>query len=157
MNTNLATAADLPHVMTALRGLAVDLGDPFNATAAQVAAALFGPQPIVRAQLAMQGDAVMGLAYYSAMFSTSLGAAGCYVSDLWTAPDARGQGLGARLLGAVARDATQVWDAQFIKLAAYHDSTPALAFYAKLGFERLTGETALRLNGAGMRALGESR
>jgi len=150
-----ATPADMPHVMSALRALADDLGDAFNATTAQVEAALFGPHPIVRAQLALGAGQVLGLAYYSPMFSTSLGAGGCYVSDLWTAPAARGQGLGVQLLGAVARDAGAVWQAQFIKLAAYSDNSAALAFYTKLGFESLTGETALRLTADRLQALGE--
>jgi len=153
---HLAKPADMPHVMAGLQGLAADLGDPFNASAAQVEAALFGANPMVRAQLALQGDNVLGLAYYSPMFSTMLGAGGCYVSDLWAAQAARGQGLGARLLAAVARDSGAVWQAKFIKLAAYVDNAPALAFYEKLGFEHLSGETALRLNESAMRALGET-
>lgn len=144
---------DLPLVMAGLRGLAADLGDPFRASESLIETALFGPMPIVRAQLALAGAQLRGLAYYSPMFSTMLGMAGCYVSDLWTAPDARGTGLGARLLGAVARDVRADWQAGFIKLAAYRDNAPALAFYERLGFERMEGEMALRIAGPALATL----
>lgn len=149
-----AAPADLPHVMAALRGLAADLGDAFNATEPQIEQALFGPAPTARAQLAI-GDGPMGIAFYTPMFSTMLGTAGCYVSDLWTAPATRGQGLGARLLAAVARDAGQHWQAGFIKLAAYTDNAAALAFYDRLGFERLGAEQALRITGSALQRLKE--
>ena len=148
-----AAPRDLPGVMAALRALATDLGDPFNATEAQVEKALFGPEPTARAQLAMQGKRMVGLAFYSPMFSTMLGTAGCYVSDLWTHRDTRGQGLGVQLLGAVQRDSAADWHGAFVKLAAYGDNAQALAFYRKLGFETLAHEHALRLSGAALKAL----
>ncbi|MEX0969835.1 MAG: GNAT family N-acetyltransferase [Paracoccaceae bacterium] len=152
-----AQAGDLAAVLQGLRALAADLGDGFNATGAQVQQALFGPHPAARAQLAFQGGALVGLAYYSPMFSTMLGGAGCYVSDLWSHESARGQGLGARLLAAVQADAAADWAGAFIKLAAYKDNAAALAFYRKLGFEVLGDEHALRLSGAALQALKDPR
>ncbi len=151
-----AKAEDLEDVMLGLQSLAADLGDAFNASAAQVKNALFGPHPIVRAQLAYHGAALVGLAYYAPMFSTLLGTAGCYVSDLWSHKTARGQGLGVQLLAAVQADAAATWNGGFIKLAAYRDNAAALAFYRKLGFEVLADEHALRLSGAALRALGDA-
>ena len=84
-----------------------------------------------------------------------LGCGGAYVSDLWTAPAARGQGLGARLLASVARDTSKVWQAGFIKLAVYHDNPRAVAFYQRLGFDQLDEESAMRISGAALASLGE--
>lgn len=142
--------------MLGLQSLAADLGDAFNASAAQVQNALFGPHPATRAQLAFEGEVLVGLAYYSPMFSTMLGTAGCFVSDLWSHKTARGQGLGVLLLAAVQADAAADWGGGFIKLAAYRDNAAALAFYRKLGFEVLGDEHALRLSGAALRALGDA-
>jgi ribosomal protein S18 acetylase RimI-like enzyme len=84
------------------------------------------------------------------------GGAGVYVSDLWVAPEARGSGLGRRLLGAVREDADRVWGVCFLKLAAYVDNPASLAFYARLGFLHHEHERYLTLDAAGLAALGET-
>lgn len=99
----------------------------------------------------------MGAALFSPVFSTNLGCAGVYVSDLWVSADARGQSLGKRLLANVADQATQLWQAGFIRLIAYTDNQRALAFYAQLGFKKSTDETGLTLRGDRFHDLGECR
>jgi uncharacterized protein (DUF849 family) len=95
----------------------------------------------------------LGAALFSPVFSTVRGGAGAYVSDLWVAPEARGQALGTALLAAVAERTRSDWNASFIKLISYSDNDEALRFYARLGFAPLRGETGLTLSGAPLAAL----
>lgn len=150
------TPESLPLLQSCLRKLAVDLGDAHTASEATLHAALFGPSPACHALLALQDTRVLGAALFSPVFSTVKGGAGAYVSDLWVAPEARGQALGTALLAAVARAARDEWNAGFIKLISYSDNDNALRFYARLGFAPLRGETGLTLSGAPLAALAQA-
>lgn len=142
-----ATEDDLPLLDQALRALSADLGDAHVADRATLGHAGFGPDPSFRALLALSGDALCGVAMFSPVFSTVMGAPGLYVSDLWVAPPGRGEGLGGRLLAAAATHAAALWDARFMKLAVYDGAPRARAFYDRLGFTPATGETVMRLDG----------
>jgi GNAT superfamily N-acetyltransferase len=144
-----AGPGDAGLLAAGLERLSADLGDAHRMDAAGLAAAFAAPIPPFRAVVA--GDT--GLALYSPVFSTVSGGAGAYVSDLWVARDARGGGLGRRLLAAVARDAAESWGAIYLTLAVYDTSPEARAFYDRLGFSPLLGETRLRLEPARMDAL----
>jgi ribosomal protein S18 acetylase RimI-like enzyme len=82
-----------------------------------------------------------------------MASAGVYVSDLWVADTARGQGLGKRLLSAVAEDAGTVWNAGYLKLAVYDDNDGARAFYDRLGFAPMADETIMLLDRSGFETL----
>ena len=114
---------------------------------------LVQPVLFINALLALQDAHVLGAALFSPVFSTVRGGAGAYVSDLWVAPEARGQALGTALLAAVAGLSRSDWNASFIKLVSYSDNNEALRFYARLGFASLRGETGLTLSGAPLAAL----
>ncbi|PWE33238.1 GNAT family N-acetyltransferase [Maritimibacter sp. 55A14] len=148
-----AGARDAEALNAALAQLSAALGDPHLANAAALARACFGPEPAAHALLAEAGAEVMGVALYSPLMSTARGRAGVFVSDLWVADAARGRGLGPRLLAAVAADAGARWDAGFLKLAVYHSTPRARAFYDRLGFLPATGETVMTLAGAPFDAL----
>jgi ribosomal protein S18 acetylase RimI-like enzyme len=152
-----AGAADAGRLNKALRYLSHDIGDTHGATADMLARAGFGDHPVFRAQLAEMEGEVVGAALYSPVFSTVRASAGVYVSDLWVSPAARGQGLGRRLLKAVAADAGEVWDAGYLKLAVYDDNADAQAFYDRLGFTAAGGETILTLDETGLAALKDDR
>jgi ribosomal protein S18 acetylase RimI-like enzyme len=122
-------AAGLAH-------LSAELGEPHRMDAAHLAAAMRRPEPAFRALIA----GTRGLVLYSPVFSTVTGGAGAYVSDLWVAPEARGGGLGRRLLAAAARDAAARWGAIHLTLAVYDDSAQARGFYARLGFAPIPGQ-----------------
>lgn len=153
----LAGAEDTGRLDTALRHLSSAIGDDHRATAGMLRDAGFGENPAFRALLAEDEDGVVGAALYSPVFSTVRAGAGVYVSDLWVSETARGQGLGRRLLQAVAGDARKVWKAQFLKLIVYDDNPRALAFYDRLGFAASTGEIILTLDKAGLAALKDDR
>lgn len=148
-----ADAVDMARLNEALRRLSDDIGDAHAGTAELLEQAGFGDHPAFRALLAESGGEIVGAALYSPVFSTVRAGAGAYVSDLWIAPQARGRGLGRRLLAAVADDAVTVWDAVFLKLAVYDDNEGARAFYDRLGFAASSGETTMTLDNKGLAAL----
>ncbi len=92
------------------------------------------------------GEAV-GAALVSPVFSTSKGAAGVYVSDLWVAASTRGSGLGRRLLREVATFGESRWRARFLKLTVYADNARARAFYEHLGFAFAEADQTMLLAG----------
>jgi ribosomal protein S18 acetylase RimI-like enzyme len=140
----LAGSDDMPEVMAGLRALATDLNDPFNASEARVAQALFGPQAYGFALLA----AGRGLALCSPIFSTFQGATTVYVSDLWVADAARGQGLGRALLAAAGQEGRARWQADALRLTVYDDNARAMAFYQRLGFALRDRDRIAALTGA---------
>ena len=71
-------------------------------------ARLLDPAEPMEALVAEQDGRLLGLAHIIFHRSTTLLADTCYLQDLFTAPDARGRGIGRRLIEAVyarARDA----------------------------------------------------
>ena len=148
-----AEAEDAERLNEALSHLSGEIGDDHGGTAAMLRKAGFGDYPAFRALLAESRAEVVGAALYSPVFSTVRAGAGVYVSDLWVSGEARGQGLGRRLLKAVAADAQAVWSARFLKLVVYDDNAAARGFYDRLGFVASAGETTLILSAPGLAAL----
>ena len=99
-----ATPADVPLVLSFIRELAVyeRLAAQVSASEADLAAALFGPRPYAEVVFACLEGAPVGFALFFHNFSTFLGKPGIYLEDLFVRPQARGRGVGRRLL-AVAR------------------------------------------------------
>jgi ribosomal protein S18 acetylase RimI-like enzyme len=140
-----AGGPDLPALDAGLRALSAETGDTHRASPEALQAGLFGPAACSHALLA-EGDATLiGLGLFTPLFSTTRGGAGVYLSDLWVAPDARGNGIGAALLAAVARDAHDRWRAGFMRLAVHDDNAAARRLYERLGFGPVAGETGLVL------------
>lgn len=145
---------DLSLLDTALRALSKELGDQHPATIPFLEQAGFGPTPAYYALLAVDGsDTLCGAVVFSPAVSTTLAATGCFISDLWVAHTARGDGLGRRLLLQAAEVSKAKWGADYLKLAVYDGSSEARAFYTKLGFAARKGETTLLLNDSGLSAL----
>lgn len=149
----IARRTDVARLDAALNRLSEDLGDAHAASVADLERFGFGVAPAFQALLAERGEETLGCAVYSPVFSTIRAAPGLYVSDLWISREARGLGLGRRLLGAAARAAEAAWGARFLKLTVYDDNHPAQAFYDRLGFHRDARETPLTLDAAGFDSL----
>jgi ribosomal protein S18 acetylase RimI-like enzyme len=150
-----AAASDIAVLHAGLSALSGEIGDPHLATLEQLRDALFGPSAVARALVAedRNGD-VAGLVLFTPLFSTARGGAGVYVSDIWVARDMRGHAVGAELLAAVAAAAADLWGAVFMKLAVHDDNAKARAFYDRLGFSTIPGETVLVLSGTDLQSLG---
>lgn len=143
MQIDEVTPPTLPVLERGLRALAVDLSDPYTLPPDSLHEALFGAEPRCRGVVAAEGAEPRGIALFSPVMSTMLGAPGIYVSDLWVAAEARGARLGQRLLAKAVR----LSDARFVRLAVYAENTGATAFYDRLGFQPRTGETIMHLSG----------
>ncbi|SDU14495.1 GNAT family N-acetyltransferase [Stappia sp. ES.058] len=141
-----ATAGDAERLNAALSELSQTIGDAHEADAGALLRHGFNDVPAFSALIAETdaGD-LRGALLCSPVFSTTYGGAGVYVSDLWVSDDARGQGLGRRLLAAATEMAPESWDVRFLKLAVYDDNPRAAAFYDRLGFRDDPRETVLRL------------
>ena len=148
----VTTEADLILLDRALRALSADLGDSHLAGLDALRAGLMGDTPAAYGLLAVTHD-LIGAALYSPVFSTALGAAGVYVSDLWVDSAARGRGLGRTVLAEVARRAGTGWGAEWMTLAVYGHSTASRLFYERLGFVPQDRVTQMRLPQAGFERL----
>lgn len=131
-----ATPADVPALMTLIKALAdyEQLSHQVTGTAADLAAALFGPRPYAEAALAWVGGQPVGLVLFFYNFSTFLMKPGLYLEDIFVQPDYRGQGIGKALLVylgqlALARGCGRLdWN-------VLDWNTPAIAFYQRMGAE----------------------
>ncbi|MCK7610846.1 GNAT family N-acetyltransferase [Roseibium sediminicola] len=137
-------AARLHHALTRL---SADMGDTHAASLDTLLRHGFSQTPAFFALLATRGEQTVGALVASPVFSTTRGGAGLYVSDLWVAAEARGAGLGPRLLAAALDHAPESWTVTFLKLAVYHDNPDARRFYERLGFEPRQDETVFDLQG----------
>jgi GNAT superfamily N-acetyltransferase len=99
-------------------------------------------------------DKIVGYALFEEMFNTDLCEPGIWLHDILVADRARGQGVGKRLMAAVAKAAT---DRKRTSLwwGVLNSNTAARRFYARLG---ATDDDArvMELHGAALRALAQS-
>lgn len=150
-----ATVSDAERLNQALEKLSTDLGDKHRASAEDLVRHGFEDNPAFFALIAEKdaSSEVIGVLIASPMFSTSLGGAGLYVSDLWISKEARGNGLGKRLLGAAVTEASINWTIKFLKLAVHGHNAKARRFYQRPGFKDLPDETVLALKGDALETL----
>ena len=149
-----ATAADVPLVRAFIRELAVyeRLEQHAVATEADLAAALFGPRPYAEVVFGCVDGRPMGFALFFHNFSTFLGKPGIYLEDLFVRPEARGQGLGRRLLVWLAATALERGCGR-LEWAVLDWNEPAIGFYRGLGAVPLEEWTTFRLTGAALESL----
>jgi GNAT superfamily N-acetyltransferase len=146
-------AAILFELLSAL-SIEIGYGTAFRADAEALRRHGFGSRSMFRALLAESSGSPLGLAVYFPEFSTLRGQTGVYLQDLYLCPDARGSGLGRRLIGAVIRDAAE-WHASYLRLAAHTNNEAAIAFYQRLGFTSDPRERAWMVDGKHLIGLGE--
>ena len=134
----LAEYEKLSHMVTAT---AADLEHYLNAANAKVFALI----------AELDGRAV-GMALYFYNFSTFRGRHGMYIEDIYVDPDARGEGIGGALLRALAEKA-KAQECARMEWAVLDWNAPAIAFYEKLGAQRLQEWLGYRVEGAALDAL----
>jgi GNAT superfamily N-acetyltransferase len=91
----------------------------------------FDPAEPVHCLVAERGGAVVGIAHYIFHRNTGVLNNVCYLQDLFTAPAARGSGVGRALVEAVYA-AARAAGSDRVYWQTGHDNAPALALYNKL-------------------------
>ena len=123
-----------------------------TASAEDMRAALFGPQPRCHCDLAFWNGEPAGFALWFYNFSTFAGKAGIYLEDLFVEPDLRGRGIGKALLRTLARRCVaeglprlQWWVLDW--------NAPSIAVYTSLGAKPMDEWIVYRVSGPELVAL----
>jgi GNAT superfamily N-acetyltransferase len=151
-----ATAADAPLVLAFIRELAVyeRLEHSVVATEADLTATLFGTRPYAEVVFACLDGREVGFALFFHNFSTFLGKPGIYLEDLYVRPEARGRGVGRRLLAWLAGTALARGCGR-LEWAVLDWNEPSIGFYRKLGAVPLEEWTTFRVTGAALEQLAQ--
>jgi ribosomal protein S18 acetylase RimI-like enzyme len=112
----------------------------------------FGDRPAFSTLMAVQGEAPVGMLVHFPEYSSWRGERGCYVLDLYVAPQARSLGVGRLLLVELARRAA-AQGAAYLRLNADRANAPARAFYSALGFAESTADCQFLLGGTAFASL----
>ena len=148
-------AEEIPALLELIRELArfEHLEHEVEATVESLHQTLFGPQPVAGALLACADSDVAGYAIYFFTFSSFVGRAGIWLEDLYVRPSFRQQGLGRKLIEAVARVGVERGCGRF-EWTALDWNERALNFYRGLGAEVRKEWVLLRVSPDGLKKLG---
>ncbi|GJQ30314.1 MAG: GCN5 family N-acetyltransferase [Phycisphaerae bacterium] len=148
LQVRAATPLDVPFIVALVRELAEYERAPQEAKAddAMMRTALFGEPRAAEALIGEVDGVPQGIAVFFHNFSTWTGRRGMYLEDLFVRPSARGVGLGAALLRAVAGIAVERGCPRMDWLVIDWNE-PAIGFYKSLGAVALDGWTVFRLSG----------
>jgi len=129
-----ACPEDLPALLTLVNGLAAFHDDPPNADLSALNRDLF-TDPVVICLVA-DGDAgLVGYVALTTVVQWQFGVRGLDMHHLFTAPDHRGAGVGAALVGAALHTARQKGCA-YVTVGTHPDNLAAQGFYLSQGFQR---------------------
>jgi GNAT superfamily N-acetyltransferase len=149
-----ARAADVPAILGFIRELAEyeRLAHEVIADEAALQETLFGARPAAEVLIAEQANEPVGFALFFPSYSTFLARPGLYLEDLFVRPAARGRGIGAALMSALARIAVERGYGRF-EWSVLDWNAPALGFYARLGARPQAEWTVQRLTGEPLQVL----
>ncbi|GAA3825996.1 GNAT family N-acetyltransferase [Nocardioides panacisoli] len=150
----VAVPDDIDDILRLVRDLADyerDLASVEN-TPELVEKALFGPDPLASALVAVVDGDVVGVAVWYRTYSTWTGVGGIHLEDLYVEPGHRGSGLGRDLLAALARIAVAHGYPR-LEWVVLDWNTPSIEFYTSLGARPMEDWTTFRLSGEGLDSL----
>ncbi|HEX5377038.1 MAG TPA: GNAT family N-acetyltransferase [Phenylobacterium sp.] len=149
-----ATPADVGVIHNFIRALAdyEKLLHEVEATEADTAKSLFGPNPRLFCDIAEADGRPVGFAVWFYNYSTFTGRHGIYLEDLFVEPQARGLGAGKALLRALAQ---RCRDEGLTRLewAVLDWNAPSIAFYDSLGATAKTDWITRRLSGEALQRM----
>ena len=105
-----------------------------------------GDRPAFEALIAERSGAPLGLSLFFYSFSSWRGELGVYVQDLYVSEDARGCGLGRRLIADTVRLAT-ARGATYLRLSVTRENTAAQQFYRAIGMSESEDECTYQAEG----------
>ncbi len=149
-----AVPGDAPAVFALVAALAEyeHLGHEVVSTVDDLDTALFGPSPRVFCDLAEEDGQAIGLALWFYNFSTFAGRHGIYLEDLFVRPEARGRGVGKRLIAGLAARCVRE-NLGRLEWAVLDWNTPAIAFYKARGARILDDWRVCRVGGTDLARL----
>jgi ribosomal protein S18 acetylase RimI-like enzyme len=115
----------------------------------------FGPEKAVEPIVAERGGAVVAAMILFDEFSTWRGMKGVHVLDIYILPDARGSGLGRRLISEAARWG-RARGAGYVKLSVDEHNLKAVNFYEAIGFVESAHDRTFILSGDAFQAIGDA-
>lgn len=136
---------DVLHRFVVALAAAEEHPDRVTAQPWDLAAALFGPRPLIAAVLALAGGHPVGCALHRPTYSTISGRPGVHLEDLYVEPEHRGDGVGRLLLAHVAGLAADLGgNLDWWVLRA---NTSAIGFYDRIGARTMDELHVMRLGG----------
>jgi GNAT superfamily N-acetyltransferase len=144
----LALPEDAPVILSLIKELAEyeKLLDQLVVTEETLHTWLF-EKKIAETLIAELDGEPVGYALFFHNFSTFLGRAGMYLEDLYVRPEARKNGIGRKLLAAVARAARERGCGR-LEWVCLDWNKPSIDFYLSLGARPMDGWTIYRLAGS---------
>lgn len=148
---------DVPLILSFINELAEyeKLSHEVVATEELLKETLFGPKAHAEVIIGYLENAPVSFALYFHNFSTFLGKPGIYLEDLFVKPEARGNGLGQKMLAYLAHLAKkrncgrlEWW------VLDWNDS--AIQFYKKIGAKPMDEWTVFRVDGKALEDLSKS-
>ena len=151
------TPSELPELLELIQELArfEHLENEVEATVESLRDAFFSSQAAAGGLLARRGQDLAGYAIYFFTFSSFVGRRGIWLDDVYVRPKFRQQGLGRRLIEAVARIGVERNCGRF-EWTALNWNKEALDFYERLGARAQDEWVLLRLNAEGLGKLGSA-
>ncbi|HPE32362.1 MAG TPA: GNAT family N-acetyltransferase [Parvularculaceae bacterium] len=130
-----ATKEDASVIHDMVVALARDTGKMALVTSSveDIARDGFGAAPAFEALIAEKNGAPVGLALFFPEYSTWRGRRGVYLQDLFVDGSVRGEGVGAKLIAALAARGARD-GAVYMRLAVDDKNDSAAKFYDRLGF-----------------------
>ena len=130
------------------------LSHEVEATEADIAAALFGENPVLFCEIAEWAGEPVGFAVWFLNYSTFAGRPGIYLEDLFVRPAQRGKGIGKALLTHLAKQCiANGWSR--LQWSVLDWNTPSIEFYKSLGAVLMDEWTVCRVNGPALTALAQ--
>ena len=145
-----ATSADIPLILSFIRGLAEyeKLLHEVTATEEKLRETLFpaeGPAP-AECRLGFVDAVPAGFTLFFRSYSTFLAKPGLYLEDLFVRPELRGRGIGKALLLDLAKLANERGCGRF-EWTVLDWNQPAIEFYESIGARRMPEWQICRLSG----------
>ena len=148
-----ATTADVETILTFIKGLAAFEKEPdaVKTTTADLLRDGFGTNPKFEVLIAERVGQPVGFALFFPTYSTWEGRPGIHLEDIFAVEEARGCGVGRKLMSALAA-LTVARGCARLELSVLQWN-PAREFYHRLGMGHLEEWLPYRLSGEALRAL----
>ena len=145
----LATADDAASIHSMIVALAKATGQRQQVTSKpeHFLRHVGGARPAFEAYIAERAGRSLGLCLFFYSFSSWRGELGVYVQDLYVSDEARGSGLGRRLIAETVRHGKDR-GATYLRLSVAGENTAAQEFYRAIGMSRSEDERIYQAAGA---------